>query len=111
MSAAYVIRKLVQHFIAAAREIVTFYNDVYKGLHDREMMRVDARDRLLSLEKQEIEWLEESSNRMAKMLGFEDLPTLARLTGNPLATLKLMLSLYRRVRTLAKFEEDGKAKL
>lgn len=109
LSAAYIIRKLVRNFVATSRELLTLYNDIYKGLHDREMMRIDARERLLSVEQKELEWLETSANKMAELLGFEDLPTLARLTGNPIATLKLMLALYRRVRTLAKFKESGKA--
>jgi hypothetical protein len=46
---------------------------------------------------------------MSKILGFEDIKQLNERTGNPYISLKILLSLYRRVRTLAGYERDGRA--
>jgi hypothetical protein len=111
VATALAIRSLVTTFVKAATQLHTLYNDIYKGMHDRKLMQVDVRQRIIELEQQELEWVETSANRMAKLMGFEDVATLNKVTRNPLATLKVLLSLYRKVRTLAKFEESGKAKL
>ena len=39
-------------------------------------------------------------------MGFEDLGQLHKRTENPLASLKILLSLYRRLRILARYQED-----
>jgi hypothetical protein len=46
---------------------------------------------------------------LAEALGFSDLARLNELTGNPVATMKIFLSYYRRIRTLAEHEQKGKA--
>lgn len=48
---------------------------------------------------------------MAKMIGLSDIEQMNRKTGSPLKTLKILLSLYRRIRTLAEYQNKGKTKL
>jgi hypothetical protein len=74
-------------------------------------MRIDVRERALQLRRAELAWVEEMAERMTRLLGAEQLQGLSRYMDNPLARLKLLLSVFRRVRTLAKYELDGKAKL
>jgi hypothetical protein len=111
VATALAIRGLVTTFVKTATQLHNLYNEIYNGMHDRQLMRIDVRERVLELERHELEWIETSTDRMAKLMGFEDVQTVNALTKNPLATLKVLLSLYRRVRTLAKFEQAGKAKL
>jgi hypothetical protein len=111
IASAIAIRTLVTTFVKAATQLHALYNDIYKGMHDRKLMQVDVRERLLELEEKELAWIETSTDKIAKLMGFKDVATLSTVTRNPLATLKLVLSLYRRVRTLAKYEESGKANL
>lgn len=111
LSAASAVSLLVARFTKVGHQLNDLYNAIYKGLHERKMMQMDVRERALSLEREELKFLEESTNKMAEMMGFENVAALNRLTGNPIATLKALLAVYRRVKALGKYELSGKAKL
>ncbi len=65
----------------------------------------------MDFSRDELAFVEESSARLARLLGFTELKELHALTGNPLATLKILMSYYRRVRMLADFQSKGKLSL
>jgi hypothetical protein len=44
-------------------------------------------------------------------MGFKHVRDMHKLTGNPLITLKMLSALYRRLRTLDEFEDQGKTKI
>jgi hypothetical protein len=60
------------------------------------------------LAREELDFIEGSTDQLARMLGFQNVSELDELTGNRLATLKILLSFYRRLRTLAEFQAEGK---
>jgi hypothetical protein len=93
LATALSIRTVVTTFIKGLTQLNQLYNEIYKGMHDRRLMRIDVRERLLQLEQHELEWVMTSTDRLAKLMGFTDVATLNGVTRNPLATLKLLLSL------------------
>jgi hypothetical protein len=50
-----------------------------------------------------------ASEQLARGLGFENLNELNKQTGNPVASLKILLSYYRRIKILAEYVIKGKA--
>jgi hypothetical protein len=46
---------------------------------------------------------------MSRIFGFDDIGEINTRTGHPYISLKILLSLYRRVRTLVDYERRGKA--
>jgi hypothetical protein len=47
---------------------------------------------------------------MTRLLCLSEVGQMHEKTGSPLKTLKILLSLYRRIRTLVGYEMNGKAK-
>lgn len=105
------IERLVESFTKSGKHINSLYKEIYEGLHERRLMRVKVKRQEIALRRDQIRFAEESAKSLSQLLGFKNLEELHYLTQNPLATLKILLSLYRRVRTLAKYESKGKANL
>lgn len=108
--AAIEIGKVIGIFVVSAGSLHSLYSQIHRGLHDRKLLRIDEKRKDLELSREELDFSIESSEKLAKSLGFESLAKLNELTGNPLATTKILLSHYRRVRTLAKYTIKGNAK-
>jgi hypothetical protein len=86
------------------------YNDVYRGLRERELLRIKAERSRIRLSRDKIEFAVMASQTIANMMGFKNLVDLNMLTNdNPLANLKILMSYYRRIRTLVDFSESEKA--
>ncbi|MGH9450891.1 MAG: hypothetical protein ACRD11_10145 [Terriglobia bacterium] len=107
--AAIGVGRVVKGFVNSASALNKLYGEIYEGLHARELMRVEAKREHLELAKRELDFAEGASERLAKGLGFENPAALNELTGNQLATVKILLSDFRRIRTLASYVEEGKA--
>jgi hypothetical protein len=48
--------------------------------------------------------------RLSSLMEFQDVETIKSLTKNPLATLKILLSYYRRAQKLSNYEDSNKLK-
>lgn len=101
---------LVKTFIASAGGLHSLYNDIYKGLQERKLMRIEVKRKELVLEKERIQFIDDATQKLSHAMGFKNVEQINRLTGNPLATLKILLSFYRRIRTLTEYDRDGKVK-
>jgi hypothetical protein len=110
VAVAVAIRSSVGAFVRAARELHDLYDAIYKGMRERKLMDISVKRQELSLEREKLEFIEDSTARLARLLGVGAPEKLHRRTGNPLASLRILLSYYRRVRTLARYSEKGKAK-
>jgi hypothetical protein len=76
---------------------------------ERKLMQIDVKHKELDLARDQINFAIESSQQLAGAIGFESQEELNQRTGNPLPTLKILLSYYRRIRTLSKYVVKGKA--
>lgn len=104
------IKKIVLCFTESANELNKFYNNIYKGMHDRKMMKIEAKRQELLLTQEQADFAIESANNLSQLLGFENVSQIQKLTKNPLATLKILLSFYRKIKNLTEFNNKGKAK-
>lgn len=107
--AAVAIGKVVGIFVTSALGLNTLYSAIYKGMQERELMQLDVKRKELELSREQLEFTIDAAQRLAKGLGFDRIDELHERTGHPLATLKMLLSYYRRVRTLAGYVTAGKA--
>jgi hypothetical protein len=79
-------------------------------MHERRLMRIKVRRQEIALGRDQIRFAEESAKALSRLMDFEHLEQLSKLTNNPLGTLKILLSIYRRVRELAKYQRKRKAR-
>ena len=90
------------------------YSAIQEGIRERELSRINLRARELELLEQERDFIHKSVNDIAQIMGVRR-ETLARLylraDNNELAVLKILSSLYRRARNLAKLENARKLDL
>ena len=95
--------------IAASIDIANHtYHEIVKLMQERKLLRIKAEGEALKLKTSEIAFIEDCSLRMARLLGYENVPELNRRTGHPYKTLKILMSFYRRVRILAEYQNLGK---
>ena len=87
------------------------YNDIYKGMRERKLNEIDVERAELNLEKEKLDFIKSSCNELADVLKIEDLDVLVKMSGNELRALKVLQSIYRRVRVLAKYQSQDKATL
>jgi hypothetical protein len=109
LGVAITIGRIIKSVALSINEINTTYTNIMKGMQDRKILRLEERRRSLNLSKEEREYVEQSLEAMARILGFENIKEINERTGDPYKSLKILLSLYRRVRTLADYEREGKA--
>ena len=105
------ITPAVYAFIGAATRINRLYNEIYKGMRKRELMKIKVKREKLKLARDTLEFIEDCNGELSGLLKFEHRQDINRLTHNPLTTLKILLSYCRRVKNLSKYETSGKTKI
>ena len=109
LTVAVTVGRIVKSLCDSINQVNQTYGNIMKGMHDRKLLRLEERRRGLDLERDELEFTEKSLNTMAHILGFDDVKEINRRTGHPYKSLKILLSLYRRMRTLADYQRREKA--
>jgi hypothetical protein len=56
------IRTIIKAFVASASELDALYHKIYKNLHERRLMNVEAEQAALKLEKDEFDFIESSTS-------------------------------------------------
>ncbi len=103
-TAALSIEKIVKS-IARSVEIIDMTVDrMHKRAQKRKLLKATTRNKQLELTAEDIRFLRESSDELARLMGFDSLDQLHNLTGDPLVSCKILLSFYRRVRPLADYQ-------
>lgn len=85
------------------------YNDIYRGMRERQLNKVKVEREKLSLAQDEMKFLKDSCKELGQILQISDVDKLIEMSGNELRALKVLQSVFRRVRVLAKFQDEGKA--
>jgi hypothetical protein len=109
LPAAVAVSKVVDKFVRSASGLNGLYTEIYKGMHERKLMRIEAKRQEMDLTQRQIEFAVKMSKLLAEGLGFGRIEELNERTGHPVATLKMLLSYFRRVRKLAEYATTGKA--
>jgi len=107
IAAAVSTRRLVLSFVKSGEDLNRLYSDIYRGMIERTLMRVDVREREMELTARELACIHQATSDLAQLLELPRIPELRSLAPNDLALLKIMLSLYRRVRKIAKYVRKG----
>ena len=89
----------------------TLYNKVMNDLQRRKLLRIEVEREKIALSQEELKLIREYNKEMAAILQIGTPDALDARTGRPLVSLKILLSVYRRVRTLADYRNKGKALL
>lgn len=74
------IKKIVLCFTESANELNTLYYNIYKGMHERKMMKLEAKRESLKLSKEQEEFAIESANNLSQLIGFDDVEKIQKLT-------------------------------
>jgi hypothetical protein len=110
-SVAVSVSVLVRHVATTIGKVHSVYNAIISDLQTRKLLRLEVKRKELELTREEDRVIEEHANMMARLLGFESHTQITQRTGHPFITLKILLSYYRRIKKLAEFESQGKARL
>lgn len=102
---------IVKAIATAIKEANSTYQEIHRGMQERKLLRIKVAKKELELEQEHQKFIENSADRMVKLLGLSSIEQMNQKTGSPLKTLKILLSLYRRIRTLAEYQNTGKTKL
>jgi hypothetical protein len=89
----------------------TLYNKIMNDLQHRKLLRIKVERENIALGRDELDLIREYNLEMAAILKIGTPDALDARTGRPLVSLKILLSVYRRVRTLADYKNKGKALL
>ena len=103
--------RIVKAIATAIKEANSTYQEIHRGMQERKLLRIEVEKKELELEQKHQQFIESRAERMVKLLGLSGVEQMNQKTGSPLKTLKILLSLYRRIRTLAEYQNKGKTKL
>jgi hypothetical protein len=98
------VERLVKTIANTIKQANETYNDVHDGLQKRRLLRIETKRKELQLKKEELEYVQQALLTMSTLLGFKNIEDINQRTGNPYKTLKILLSFYRRIRTLAEYQ-------
>ncbi len=105
------VAKVVKNIAATINTCNETYGNIYNAMQEKKLLRLKVEREGLKFEQEQLEFIKASSRQMARILGFRSPAEIDKLTGHPYKTLKLLFSVYRRLRTLSKYENDGKVTL
>jgi hypothetical protein len=108
------VAQIVSYVSAALLAGNKTYSVINKGMSERKLMRLKLRSEELSLLEKEKTFIHSSVVEIAQLMGVKQ-ETLAKLyfrnESNELAVLKILASVYRRARDLAKLQNSRKLDL
>jgi hypothetical protein len=105
------LRRIVSNVLGAIRDGHSLYHDIYKGMQERKLLRIDVRRQELDLASRHIDFLSRSAHDLDDLMDLRLVDEIDELTDSKLATLKILLSVYRRARALKKYEDKGNIQL
>jgi hypothetical protein len=105
------LRSMLVAISSAVRHVNETYNLIQNGIHERELNKIELKQAKLKLERENHDFVIESCEKMAELMGFKHLKQMHKRTGNPFVSLKMLLAIYRRLRDLQKFEIEGKTRI
>jgi hypothetical protein len=103
------LAKIVKSVANSIKNCNSVYHEIWTGLEKRKLLRLKRKRAELTLKRDEEKYINQSVKEMATILQMPSVTKLNKLTGDPYISLKILLSLYRRVRTLANYQNQGKA--
>ncbi|HXM63434.1 MAG TPA: hypothetical protein VN950_21410 [Terriglobales bacterium] len=110
VSVAIVIEKVVRTLCDTAKDASHTYSAIYRDMQKRRLLRIKTENEIRRLTPSEFRIIESHNRDMGAILDV-DVDALNEKTGSSYKTLKILLSLFRRARSLASFQKKGKLRL
>jgi len=89
----------------------SIYTNIHKRAMRRRLLKLSVKEKERKLAEEDVRFVVESTKELAEALGIPDPAALNRLTNDPLASLKILMGFYRRLRELLHFIEEGKVRI
>lgn len=112
--AACTVAALVKAVCSSINTTHDTYRKIQKASVDHKLSKIDLASKELELTEKQIEFCKNSSKSMVEIFGLTEAQEQLidqRVQSNPVMKLKMLLSVYRRVRPLAKKQSEGKLKI
>ena len=87
------------------------YSTIYKDAQHRKLLSIDIQTKQLELANKEMDFIIDANKKMAKLLKLDSAHVIEQRAEHPIIAMKILFSIYRRVRTLAEYQDKGKARL
>lgn len=87
------------------------YSTIYKDAQNRKLLSIDIQTKEIELANKQMNFILDANKKMAKILGLDSAEAIEQRAEHPVIAMKILFSIYRRVRTLAEYQEKGKARL
>jgi hypothetical protein len=84
------------------------YNRIHTDLQKRNLLRIEVERKQIELSREKIGLVKDSVDDIVRILGLDAANTINDRTNDPLISLKILLSIYRRIRILAQYKLKGK---
>jgi hypothetical protein len=111
VAAAASVHRIVKSLTASAGYVSVLYNDIYRQMHERKLMRISAKREELALAKDQLEFAQQAQSALGDAMNLPEAERIVALADNPLAALKITLSLYRRGTVLSAAERSEKMQI
>lgn len=110
---AFGIAAIVKAVCSSLNNANDTYTSIHKGLADRKMLRIEVERKELELLEQHLNFVKKANQDMAQILQLppSQIEVINAKTGSALKTLKIFLSIFRRIKILAEYQNKGKADL
>ena len=110
VSVAVIIEKVIHTLCNAAKDANRTYSAIYRDMQRRKLLKIKTENEIRKLTATERRVIGEHVEELAGILDV-DLALLNEKTSSSYKSLKILLSLFRRVRSLALFQKNGKLRL
>lgn len=109
IASAITLSHIVNHVTSAIDKCNATYNQIYRDAQKRKLLGLKIKRRSQAIIREETEFLLDSCEKLANMMGSIDPSTIHSRTNDSRISLKILMSFYRRVRTLANYQVAGRA--
>lgn len=109
--ATFALAASVKHLCKSIDSANETYRKIYNGMAERELLRIKTEKEKLKLESEHQKFIDASCRSMLKIMGLKNLRDMNRLTEDSYLTLKILMAVYRRLRTLSAMENSEKIDL
>lgn len=106
------VYRVVKALTGSVGEATRLYHDIRVQMQERKLMQINVKREELALAREQLAFAEDAQKLLADGLGLAHEGGIIRaLADNPLAALKITLSIYRRAAILSKAEGLGELEL
>jgi hypothetical protein len=104
------LEKVVKNICNSAKMISGTYTAIYRDMQKRKLLRIRTDNEIRKLTREERHIVKEHADNLARVLDV-DPDVLTERTGSSYKSLKILMSLFRRVRVLVGFQNSGRLRL